>query len=88
MWGAAPAPPVRAPGGGGPGGVRPADPDGVLVAALRRRDEDAYLALVRRHTPLMLRIAGSYVGRREVAEDVVQDTWVAVLRNDDRFEAR
>src|SRR3712207_8679739 len=84
-------PPVTAvptPRVGSPGRVSPADPDEVLVTALRRRDEDAYLALVRRHTPLMLRVAGSYVGRRDVAEDVVQDTWVAVLRHVDRFEAR
>lgn len=67
----------------------PADlPDDALVASLRDRDEDAYLALVRRHTPLMLRIARSYVTRVETAEDVVQDTWVAVLRNIDRFEGR
>lgn len=63
-------------------------PDAELVALLRDRDEDAYVALVRRHTPLMLRVARGYVTRREVAEDVVQDTWMAVLRSVDGFEAR
>jgi RNA polymerase sigma-70 factor (ECF subfamily) len=67
----------------------PAEPtDDVLVAALRRRDENAYLELVRRHTPLMLRVARSVVGSTEAAEDVVQDTWLAVLRSVDRFEGR
>ena len=62
--------------------------DDVLVAALRRRDENAYLELVRRHTPLMLRVARSIVGNAEAAEDVVQDTWVAVLRSVDGFAGR
>lgn len=62
--------------------------DDDLVAALRRRDENAYLELVRRHTPLMLRVARSIVGSAEAAEDVVQDTWVAVLRSIDGFEGR
>jgi RNA polymerase sigma-70 factor (ECF subfamily) len=62
--------------------------DDVLVAALRRRDENAYLELVRRHTPLMLRVARSILGSAEAAEDVVQDTWVAVLRSVDGFEGR
>jgi RNA polymerase sigma-70 factor (ECF subfamily) len=62
--------------------------DDVLVVALRRRDENAYLELVRRHTPLMVRVARSILGSAEAAEDVVQDTWVAVLRSVDGFEGR
>jgi RNA polymerase sigma-70 factor (ECF subfamily) len=68
--------------------VAPDVPDASLVDALRAREEDAYVELVRRHTPLMLRVARGYVGRRDVAEDVVQDTWVAVLRSIDGFEGR
>src|SRR4051812_35840746 len=71
--------PTATPGGG--------DPDAELVAALCRRDEDAYLVLVRRHAPLMLRIARGMLPQ-QAAEDVVQDTWVAVLRHVDRFEGR
>jgi RNA polymerase sigma-70 factor (ECF subfamily) len=72
-----------------PGAATPAErTDDSLVAALRQRDEDAYLELVRRYTPLMLRVARSVVGQREAAEDVVQDTWVAVLRSVDGFEGR
>jgi RNA polymerase sigma-70 factor (ECF subfamily) len=44
--------------------------------------------LVRRHTPLMLRVARTIVGQREAAEDVVQDTWVAVLLSVDGFAGR
>lgn len=62
--------------------------DLVLVAALRARDEGAYVALVRRYTPLMLRVAQAHVTGRAVAEDVVQDTWLAVLQYVDRFEGR
>ena len=62
--------------------------DDVLVLGLRLRDENAYLELVRRHTPLMLRVARSILGSAEAAEDVVQDTWVAVLRSVDGFEGR
>jgi RNA polymerase sigma-70 factor (ECF subfamily) len=62
--------------------------DDVLVAALRQRDENAYLELVRRYTPLMVRVARPIVGSVESAEDVVQDTWVAVLRSVDGFEGR
>jgi RNA polymerase sigma factor (sigma-70 family) len=72
--------------------VRPATPpfcesDDVLVAAMRGRDERAYSFLVRRHSPLMLRVASRYLVD-DLAEDVVQDTWMAVLRHIDRFEQR
>jgi RNA polymerase sigma-70 factor, ECF subfamily len=63
------------------------DPDAELLEALRRRDEDAYLLLVRRHTPLMMRVARRLLPQ-QAAEDAVQDTWVAVLRSLDRFEGR
>jgi RNA polymerase sigma-70 factor (ECF subfamily) len=64
-----------------------ADSDAELVAGLRGRDEAAYLTLVRRYTPLMLRVARGYLAG-DVAEDVVQDTWLAVLRHIDGFEGR
>lgn len=59
-----------------------------LIAALRARDESAFAALVDRHTPAMLRVAQGYVGSREVAEDVVQETWIALLKGIDGFEGR
>jgi RNA polymerase sigma-70 factor (ECF subfamily) len=84
LAGPAPVAPARS----APSGGRPDLPDAELVALLRDRDEEAYVALVRRHTPLMLHVARGCVARREVAEDVVQDTWMAVLCNIDRFESR
>lgn len=62
--------------------------DEVLVAALRRGDEQAFTQLVTAlHGPL-LRVALMYVANREVAEDVIQQTWLGVLRGLDRFEGR
>jgi RNA polymerase sigma-70 factor, ECF subfamily len=64
------------------------DRDEGLVAALRGGDERAFAALVDRHTPALLRVAMAYVPSRAVAEEVVQETWIAVLRGIDGFEGR
>jgi RNA polymerase sigma-70 factor (ECF subfamily) len=62
--------------------------DLALVEALRAGDETAFMMLVERYQPAMLRIARMYVSTRAVAEDVVQDAWVGVLKGLDRFEGR
>jgi RNA polymerase sigma-70 factor, ECF subfamily len=62
--------------------------DARLVAALRRGDEAAFTALVRKHQSLMLRVARGYVRDARVAEEVVQETWIALLEGIDRFEGR
>jgi RNA polymerase sigma-70 factor, ECF subfamily len=62
--------------------------DAELVAALREGDEGAFLTLVRQHQALMLRVARTYVRDPRAAEDVVQETWVALLERIDRFEGR
>lgn len=62
--------------------------DLALVAALRGGDENAFMMLVERYQPAMLRIARMYVSTNAVAEDVVQDAWVGVLRGLDGFEGR
>jgi RNA polymerase sigma-70 factor (ECF subfamily) len=59
-----------------------------LVAALRGRDESAFAGLVDQHGPAMLRVARGYVPNREIAEEVVQETWIALLRGIDKFEGR
>src|SRR6266498_6042779 len=59
-----------------------------LVEALRAGDEAAFMALVDRYGPSMLRLAMVYVRNRSVAEEVVQETWLGVLRGIDRFEGR
>ena len=57
-----------------------ADEDHDLVARLRAGDEQAFVLLVARHHAAMLRIACSFVSSTAVAEEVVQDTWMGVLR--------
>ena len=59
-----------------------------LVAALRARDEAAFMSLVDRYGASMLRLAMIYVRNRSVAEEVVQDAWVGVLRGIDSFQGR
>jgi RNA polymerase sigma-70 factor (ECF subfamily) len=63
-------------------------PDDALVRALREGDEDAFIELVHRYNGLMLRVALGHVRTRAVAEEVVQETWCAVLAGIDRFEGR
>jgi RNA polymerase sigma-70 factor (ECF subfamily) len=62
--------------------------DLALVATLRVGDETAFMMLVERYQPAMLRIARMYVSTHAVAEDVVQDAWVGVLKGLDGFEGR
>jgi len=59
-----------------------------LVAALRAGDETAFTELIEELGPSMLRVARMYVSTRAVAEDVVQETWLAVLSGIGRFEGR
>jgi RNA polymerase sigma-70 factor, ECF subfamily len=66
-----------------------ASPDELeLVRRLREGDEDAFMELVERLQPQMLRVARMFVSSSAVAEEVVQDAWLAVLRGIDRFEGR
>lgn len=65
-----------------------ADPDAALLVALRAGDEVAFTALVTLYHARLLRFAESLVGSRAVAEEVVQDTWLGVVRGIDRFEGR
>jgi RNA polymerase sigma-70 factor (ECF subfamily) len=67
---------------------RPAAPDDELVRRLRAGEEEAFVLLARRHQEAMLRLASSFVASDAVAEEVVQDTWLAVLRGIDGFEGR
>ena len=62
--------------------------DAELIAALRRGDEKAFADIVDRWGPALLRVARMYVPSHAVAEEVVQETWIAVLRGIDRFEGR
>jgi len=62
--------------------------DARLITALRAGDERAFVTLVHLHHDAMLRLASSFVPNGAVAEEVVQDTWVGVLRGIDGFEGR
>ena len=64
------------------------DDEAVLLHRLRAGDEAAFAELVRRYQPRLLRLAEATVGRRAVAEEVTQDTWLAVVRGVQRFEGR
>jgi RNA polymerase sigma-70 factor, ECF subfamily len=59
-----------------------------LLAALRTGDESTFATLIDAWSPGLLRTAQSFVAGRHTAEDVVQETWIAVLRGLDRFEGR
>ena len=64
------------------------DDDRALVAALRRGEEAAFVALVELYGGSLLRLSRTFVRDRAVAEEVVQETWLAVLDGIDRFEGR
>ncbi len=59
-----------------------------LLARLRAGDEAAFGELVTMYSPALMRVALMYVPSRAVAEEVVQETWLGVLRGLDRFEGR
>jgi RNA polymerase sigma-70 factor, ECF subfamily len=58
------------------------------VAALRGGDEAVFAQLVDQYTPAMLRVACGYVPTHQIAEEVVQETWIALLKGISRFEGR
>lgn len=58
------------------------------LTALRSGDEQAFQSLVARLHGPMLRLVMGYVRDRDIAEDVVQESWLTVLKNLDRFEER
>jgi RNA polymerase sigma-70 factor (ECF subfamily) len=62
--------------------------DGELLAGLRAGDEAAFRTLVKQYHPTMRRVAMSYVKSLSVADEVVQETWLAVIRGLPRFEER
>jgi RNA polymerase sigma-70 factor (ECF subfamily) len=59
-----------------------------LVEGLRRGDEDAFLRLVDLHGGSMLRVARSFVPTYALAEEVVQEAWLGVIRGIHGFEGR
>lgn len=62
--------------------------DAQLLHALRAGDEAAFEELVLMYHSALLRVAQIWVSSRAVAEEVVQDTWLGVLKGLERFEGR
>jgi RNA polymerase sigma-70 factor (ECF subfamily) len=66
----------------------PGAAEAALLERLRAGDEAAFEALVARHYATMLAVAQTYVKGRAVAEEVVQEAWLGVIKGLDRFEGR
>jgi RNA polymerase sigma-70 factor (ECF subfamily) len=64
------------------------DDEQALLARLRAGDEREFEALVTRHDGALRRVARSYVRTDSAVEDVVQETWLGVVRGLDDFEGR
>ena len=62
--------------------------DAQLLGRLRAGNESAFVELVGRHHHAMVRLARTYVPSEAVAEEVVQETWLAALRGLSGFEGR
>jgi RNA polymerase sigma-70 factor (ECF subfamily) len=62
--------------------------DDALLKALREGDERVFGELVERWSGMMLRLALSHVDSRAIAEEIVQEAWLTVLRSLDRYERR
>jgi RNA polymerase sigma-70 factor (ECF subfamily) len=62
--------------------------DAEIVVRLRAGDQNAFAELVRSWSPAMLRVARAHVHSHATAEEVVQETWLGVLRGLDGFAGR
>jgi RNA polymerase sigma-70 factor (ECF subfamily) len=59
-----------------------------LVERLRAGDDDAFASLIDRHHRSMVRLASVFVADEDLAEEIVQETWLAVINGLDDFEER
>lgn len=62
--------------------------DQALLSRLRAGDEEAFTALVARHDGALRRVARTFVRTPSAIDDVVQDTWLGVVRGLGDFEGR
>jgi RNA polymerase sigma-70 factor (ECF subfamily) len=69
-------------------GILPAVDDRDLVSAILGGDKDALAKLVAREHSWLVRLARSIVRDHGVADEVVQDSWIAVIRALSTFEGR
>src|SRR4051812_10569780 len=66
----------------------PLDADMRLLENLRDGHESAFQQLIEMYQSSMIRVAMLYVPTRVLAEEVVQETWIGVLKGMRRFEGR
>lgn len=62
--------------------------DKEVLRKLKAGDEETFLRLVRENHGVFTSLARNYVKTKETAEEIVQETWMAVLKGIDRFEGR
>jgi RNA polymerase sigma-70 factor (ECF subfamily) len=60
----------------------------VLLSVLRQRDEMAFAQIIEQYHASLVRVACIYVHETAIAEEIAQETWLAVLQGMDRFEGR
>lgn len=69
-------------------GMLPSDVESAQIAALRRGEEDAFETLILRHHTSLVRLARVWVRDAPAAEEVAQETWMAVVQGIHTFEGR
>ena len=69
-------------------GVKRWTADEGIIAGLRAGDEHVFRDLYERNYPAMKRVARGYVDSDAVAEEIVQETWMAIVQKIGRFEGR
>lgn len=79
---------ANGPGVEAGGSVARTDEDRVLAQALLQGDAAVFDRLYRKHNAAMIRVCNGIVRERDLAEEVVQDTWIAVIGRIDLFEGR
>lgn len=82
------APEATATRDGGLPSPRSEDRDAALLARLRAGDEAAFAEIVDAWSPMLLRVARTFVSTDASAQEIVQETWLAVVKGLDRFEGR
>lgn len=65
-----------------------ADENSRIAAGLRRHDPDLIDGLIEKYQHRLLRYLLHLTGRRELAEDLFQDTWIRVLERGRQYDGR
>ena len=66
----------------------PSGNEALLIRRLQDGDDGAFRQVVTQYHAVMIRLAETFVPSRAIAEEVVQDTWIAVIRGIKNFEGR